>query len=1278
MIDDNRDSQPGKLTFATFNVNGASKQEKQKDIFDFLRRKQLDIIFLQETHCKSETENIVRSLWGYNCFVCGSSSSSKGVIILFKNSFNYKVHKVIKDEMTGSFLILDITIFDERYTLVNIYGPSDKDYPNFFSDVFQKVEEIGNGQVITAGDWNVVLEPKIDARNYLSFNNRPRSRRCIKEIMDIFDLVDIFRSVHPDKKAYSWRQFHSIKQSRLDYFLISDSLKTKILDVNIQPGYRSDHSLVTISLKNVQLIDKPKGYWKFNNSLLYDKNYIEVVKKVITNVKRQYALPVYNQDNLNEIDNMELQFDINDQLFFEVLLMEIRGKTISYSSHKKRTDEKQEKDLNKEIRNLENLNNLTRDNVFELEQKKLLLQELREKKIKGMIVRSRLQWLNHGEKPSRYFCSLEKRHYNSKRMCFLRKDNGETIFEQKDIINETKLFYEKLYEKRNVASIDLNNLVHNPIKLDEQEKGSLEGEITFQEAVQALKSMNNNRSPGNTGFTVEFYKFFFRDVGHFLIRSINQGFREGKLSITQRQGVITCLPKEGKDIQRLNNWRPISLLNVSYKIASSCISNRIRTVLHKLINENQKAFLPNRQISENLQLMFDILSYTEHKDIPGMLLLVDFQKAFDCISWDFLEHVLDFFNFGYEIKRWIKVFYSEILSCVTVNGKYSEYFSINRGVRQGDPLSPYLFLLCAEILACTLRENMNIKGLKIENKEAFLSQFADDTAIYLDGSKESFEACIENLSQFAQISGLTINYDKTVVIWLGNRKKCNVRYMRNRNFIWDPGGQDESIFKYLGIKFSTSIENIIKINYENKLEEIEKLLRIWQKRQLTPYGKVTVIKTLALSKLTYLFINLPDPEPNFLQRLETLLFRFLWDDKPNKINKNCIYLSKEEGGLDMVNVYDYIACLKIGWLKKILCNEQMKTFAFEMYPMLANIKCYGNEYLDMIMKDVPNKMWQDMSKHVKKFFSKQKPDNFDEFSCEFIFCNKNIIINNQTVLYRNWVQNDVKQIYQLLLDNGNYMDYDTFVNTFPNVRTNFLQFNGLIRAIKQYQNTVNFVKNDKNILEEPVGWRKLLRGNKKEIKESLKLKQTYNPSKTKWNNQYDNLNWAKIYWKCNKTSADVKLKWFQLRLLYRILPTNRLLYIKNIKENSVCNFCNHDEQTIYHLFWECPIVQQFWNDVNQNFIVKLPHAQSFRFSDELILFGTKDNVYTDKPIDLLILTAKYYIYANKMADTILNTDIFLKRFKQRYKLEQAHSLSNDTNSQFRINWAPYITVLDEI
>ena len=1268
---------PGKLTFATLNVNGASTHEKQKDIFDFLRRKNLDLIFLQETHWKSESENIIRSIWGYNCFVSGNSNQRKGVAILFKNSFTYKLHKVIKDEENGSFLILDITIFDERYTLANVYGPSERDDPDFFSNLFLSIEEIGNGQVITAGDWNVILNPKIDARNYVSYNNRPRSRKIITELMDIFDIVDIYREVYPEKKAYSWRQFNSIKQSRLDYFLISDCLKTKVIDVNISPGYRSDHSLVTVSLKNIHILDKPKGYWKFNNSLLYDKKYVEIVKKVIIEIKKQYALPIYNFENIDSVLNSDIQFSINDQLFFEVLLLEIRGKTISYSSHKKRNEEKQEKDLFHEINRLEKSDNLNQNEMLELEQKKLTLQGLREIKIRGMIVRSRLQWLEHGEKPSRYFCSLEKRHFNSKRMCFLRRENGDTIFDQNDIIKETKEFYENLYKKRTTQNVNLNNLVSNPITLNNNEKESLEGEITFQEAHQALKYMNNNRSPGNSGYTVEFYKFFFTDIGHFLIRSINQGFVIGKLSITQRQGVITCLPKEGKDTQLLSNWRPISLLNVSYKIASSCITNRIKQVLDKLINKNQKAFLPNRQISENLQLMYDILTYTEYTDMSGLLLLVDFQKAFDCISWDFIDQVLHFFNFGRELRTWVKLFYTDIMSCVAVNNKYSEYFSINRGVRQGDPLSPYLFLLCAEILACTLREDNRIKGLIIENTEAFLSQFADDTAIFLDGSRESFEACIRSLTYFAEISGLCINYDKTVVIWLGNKKNCNERYMRDRNFLWDPGGPNNVKFKYLGLFFSTNTENIRKFNYENKIEDIEKLLRIWSKRSLTPYGKITVLKTLAISKLTYLFINLPDPDRNFLQQLEKMFFKFLWDGKPNKINKNCMYLGKQSGGFDMINVQNYLSCLKIGWFKKILCNEELVSFVYDMYPILEGMKMFGSVYFDKILNEIPNRLWHDLVKHVAELVTKKEPENFNDFACECIFYNYNITVDNQPILYKSWIRNNVKQIHNLLNDDGSFMDYNMFITTYPNIRTNFLQFNGVLNAIRKYLRKTNCTPNEKNDLEEPVGWR-ILRGSKQVIKDAFKPTEVANPSKTKWNNAYPALNWKKIYLKCNKTSPDVKLRWFQMRLLYRILPTNRLLYIKRIKDNSVCNFCNNGEQTTVHLFWECTIVKSFWDELTENFISKLPHAQTLRLSDELIIFGTKENVYTDIPMDLLILTAKYFIYINKMSDSIPNVDTFLKLFKERYKLELYYSHTNNKSQQFMANWAPYQSLVEEI
>ena len=123
---------------------------------------------------------------------------------------------------------------------------------------------------------------------------------------------------------------------------------------------------------------------------------------------------------------------------------------------------------------------------------------------------------------------------------------------------------------------------------------TLHGKITYAEAAGALKNMKNEKSPGPDGFTAEFFKFFFVDIGKYFIRSINEGLNKGELSITQYQGVITCIPKEGKPKQFIKNWRPISLLNVTYKILSSCIALRIRNVLPKIIHESQKGFMKNR------------------------------------------------------------------------------------------------------------------------------------------------------------------------------------------------------------------------------------------------------------------------------------------------------------------------------------------------------------------------------------------------------------------------------------------------------------------------------------------------------------------------------------------------------------------------------------------------------------------------------------------------------------------------------------------------------------
>jgi hypothetical protein len=157
--------------------------------------------------------------------------------------------------------------------------------------------------------------------------------------------------------------------------------------------------------------------------------------------------------------------------------------------------------------------------------------------------------------------------------------------------------------------------------------------------------MKNNKSPGSDGFTVEFLKFFWRDLKNYIVLAVNYIFEKRELPISQRLGIITCLPKGDKPRQFLKNWRPITLLNVLYKIISGCLSHRIKYTLDYLISESQSGFLKGRYIGDNTRFVYDIMSFTESNNIPGLLVLIDFEKAFDSISWEFIYKVLNYFGF---------------------------------------------------------------------------------------------------------------------------------------------------------------------------------------------------------------------------------------------------------------------------------------------------------------------------------------------------------------------------------------------------------------------------------------------------------------------------------------------------------------------------------------------------------------------------------------------------------------------------------------------------------
>ena len=287
--------------------------------------------------------------------------------------------------------------------------------------------------------------------------------------------------------------------------------------------------------------------------------------------------------------------------------------------------------------------------------------------------------------------------------------------------------------------------------------------ISVLECGKSLQALKNNKSPGSDGFTTEFYKFFWPDIKHFVHNSFAAAFENGILSIDQRRGILTLLPKADKDLRFLKNWRPLSLLNTDYKILTKLLATRLQKVLPNIISEDQTGYIKGRYIGENIRTILDLFEYTNNKIDPGIIMFLDFEKAFDTISWEFLFDTLKAFNFGNSFINWIKVLYNSPLCCVTNNGYSSQFFQITRGIRQGCPISALLFIIVAEIMSINIRNHDGIHGITLNDKEILLSQLADDTTIFI-----KYKASVENilllLTHFSKCAGLKPNKDKTEAI----------------------------------------------------------------------------------------------------------------------------------------------------------------------------------------------------------------------------------------------------------------------------------------------------------------------------------------------------------------------------------------------------------------------------------------------------------------------------------------------------------------------------------
>ena len=179
-----------------------------------------------------------------------------------------------------------------------------------------------------------------------------------------------------------------------------------------------------------------------------------------------------------------------------------------------------------------------------------------------------------------------------------------------------------------------------------------------------------------------------------------------------------------------------------------------------------------------------------------------------------------------------------------------------------------------------IRQNENIKGYKIFHEEIKINQFADDTSLFLDGSQKSFEYCIRTILEYAKYSGLSMNFDKTKVVWFGCDDPPNTVFLPHLNFEWNPRS-----FTVLGVDFTIDLLNITDININKKLTLMTRELKQWSKRDLTPLGRITVIKTLIISKIIHFLIALPSPSDKLLNQINSMFYSFIWNGQPDKIKK---------------------------------------------------------------------------------------------------------------------------------------------------------------------------------------------------------------------------------------------------------------------------------------------------------------------------------------------------------------------------------------------------------
>ncbi|KAL1222313.1 putative ribonuclease H protein [Cardamine amara subsp. amara] len=545
--------------------------------------------------------------------------------------------------------------------------------------------------------------------------------------------------------------------------------------------------------------------------------------------------------------------------------------------------------------------------------------KLAEAEEKFLLQKSRVQWIDSGDCNSSFFHRTVAARRANNKIHYVLDSAEERIESLEDMQSHCVSYYIYLLggEPRSLSESDRTLIASlTPLKCSDIVRLSLQEMFTPEEIKREVFALPSNKTPGPDGYTGEFFKRAWDIVGEDFTNAVLECFMSGKILKQWNCTAITLVPKK-IGVERIRDFRPISCCNVVYKVVSKLLARRLEPLLPDMIVNSQSAFVKGRLLVENVLLASELVQgFNKKNNSPRGLLQVDLRTAFDSISWEFILMMLEAANFFVIFINWIRNCITTPSFSITVNGDLCGFFPGKRGLRKGDPLCPFLFVMSMEVLGEMLKRKFKLEiiGLHPLGKNPMVTHlaFADDIMIFFDGKEASLAGISKTLQDFQELSGLGINRNKTMLFHAGLNPQES-RSILNLGFLIG-----SMPIRYLGLPLLH--RRLRRSDYSPLIDKISSRMHHWTVKSLSFAGRLQLITSVVYILVNFWLSAFALPK-GCLKEIQSMCTRFLWagdleKKAAAKVAWKDLCLPKSEGGMGLRDfvIWNKVLNLRLLWL----------------------------------------------------------------------------------------------------------------------------------------------------------------------------------------------------------------------------------------------------------------------------------------------------------------------------------------------------------------------------